>query len=129
MLLFLCTTAFAKQTIDVLEIAGKSQSEVAAIIGEPISCGESKRGVKCKYETLWTEIDFINGKADWIKVKRLSKYPYMDSTIARVGLKVSRPTYTSNTVKKWQPHQGLLSVELYRGAEKTKYILVKAYTK
>lgn len=128
-LLFLSPAAFAGSIINVLEIVGKSQSEVAVIMGEPISCGESERGVKCKYDKLWTEIEFINGKADWIKVKQISKYPFMDSTIARVGLKVSRPTYKSNTVRKWEPHQGLKSVALYRGAEKAKYIIIQAYTK
>ncbi len=70
------TAVYAEPIVDVLKIAGKSESEVTSYLGAPKSCGKSKYGNKCQYTKGETEVVFINGKADWITVEGIDSVPF-----------------------------------------------------
>src|SRR3546814_14841738 len=72
--------------VDVPEIAGKAQTEVAALLGEPTSCETVKQGKKCFFKPGETEIVFISGKADWITVEALDRAPYSEEALPLLGL-------------------------------------------
>lgn len=54
--------------IDIPKIAGKSQAEVEALLGEAVFCAKSDEAVNCSFLENEIEIVFIDGKADWITV-------------------------------------------------------------
>jgi hypothetical protein len=53
---------------NIPKLAGKTQSEVEALLGEPVFCAKSESTLNCSFQENEIEIIFINGKADWITV-------------------------------------------------------------
>lgn len=51
---------------NIPKIAGKTEAEVEAILGEPVFCGQSESARSCSFQENEIEIVFIDGKADWI---------------------------------------------------------------
>ena len=73
--LFLLLISFiansAEVVLDIREVAGKSQSQVARYLGVPLSCSGSSSGLKCRYSRGQTEIVYFNNKAEWITVHEI----------------------------------------------------------
>jgi hypothetical protein len=92
----IATAAYAEPIVDVLKIAGKSESEVASYLGASKSCGKSKYGNKCEYTKGETEVVFINGKADWITVEGIDSVPFSKSALTVLGLKEANPSFKNN---------------------------------
>jgi hypothetical protein len=120
--------ANAAPIVDVLKLAGKSQSEVAGYLGKETSCETIKYGKKCYYTTGETEIVFIKGKADWITVESMDSVPFSKSALSALGLKEMRPTAKSSFVLKWEPIQGLRSVSVFKGASNADNAYIKVKT-
>ncbi|MDP3589610.1 MAG: hypothetical protein Q8R54_03625 [Methylobacter sp.] len=53
---------------NIPKIAGKTEAEVEALLGEPVFCGQSESARNCSFKENEIEIVFINGKADWITI-------------------------------------------------------------
>lgn len=53
---------------DIPKIAGKTEAEVEALLGEPVFCAKSESALNCSFQENEIEIVFIDGKADWITV-------------------------------------------------------------
>lgn len=53
---------------DIRKIAGKTEAEVDALLGEPVFCAKSESALNCSFQENEVEIVFIDGKADWITV-------------------------------------------------------------
>lgn len=53
---------------NIPKIAGKTQLEVEALLGEPVFCAQSESYRNCTFQENEIEIVFIDGKADWITV-------------------------------------------------------------
>lgn len=123
------TAAQAEPIVDVLKLAGKSESEVAKYLGAPGSCGKSKHGNKCQYAKGETEIVFINGKADWITVEGIDSIPFSMSALVALGLKEENPSFSNNFSLRWDSIQGLMEVSLFKGSSKSDYAYIKAKTK
>lgn len=68
----------------VTALAGKSEKEVAEVLGKPGTCSKIKNGPKCEHKDGQLEVVFIKGRADWITVNGLGKVPFS----AMVGLVV-----------------------------------------
>lgn len=60
--------AAAGVLFNIPKIAGKTQLEVEALLGEPVFCAESESSRNCTFQENEIEIVFIDGKADWITV-------------------------------------------------------------
>lgn len=126
---FTTTLAHAEPIVDVLKIAGKSESEVAKYLGAPSSCDKSKYGNKCQYAQGETEIVFINGKADWITVEGIDSIPFSKSALIALGLKEVKPSFSNNFTLRWNSIQGLREVSLFKGSSKSDYAYIKTKTK
>lgn len=100
---------------DVTKIAGKSKTEVEAIIGAPISCEPSKYGELCQFSKSNSEITFINGKADWITIGDLKSLSYESSAIESIGLPLIKPTFKNELVTRWENIPGYLYVSISPG--------------
>ena len=122
--------AFASEVrIDIRKIAGASKSEVAAELGEPLFCRDSKYGETCGYAQAETEIVFIKGKADWITIEEIDDVPFTESALGVVGLTPMRPNYRSDYEMRWQPYMPFLSISLFKGSDKSDYFYIKVATK
>ncbi|HZH43385.1 MAG TPA: hypothetical protein VEY50_04820 [Lysobacter sp.] len=114
--------------VNVPEIAGKSQKDVAAILGEPTSCETVTQGKKCFYKPGETEIVFISGKADWITVEALDSAPYSEEALPLLGIdKVTATLSNENTVR-WETIPGVLEVSIFPGQTGVDYAYIKAAT-
>ncbi len=51
---------------NIPKIAGKTEIEVEALLGEPVFCAQSESARNCSFHENEIEIVFIDGKADWI---------------------------------------------------------------
>lgn len=123
------STAHAEAIVDVKKIAGKSENDVFAYLGKPISCGSSKYGKKCQYKKGETEIVFINGNADWITIEGIDHIPFSNSALSAIGLKEARPSFSNNLTLRWNSIQGLMEVSIFKGASKADYAYIKVKTK
>lgn len=53
---------------DIPMIAGKTEAEVEALLGEPVFCAKPESALNCSFQENEIEIVFIDEKADWISV-------------------------------------------------------------
>ena len=123
------STAHAEAIVDVTKIAGKSENDVSAYLGQPSSCGNSKYGKKCQYQKGETEVVFIKGKADWITVEGIDLIPFSKSALSAIGLKEARPSFSNDFTLRWDSIQGLMEVSIFKGASKSDYAYIKVKTK
>lgn len=104
--------AAAKLVVDVPKLAGKSEAEVAALLGDPTSCETVKQGKKCTYTTGETDVVFISGKADWISVDALDSAPYSSDALPLIGFEPATPDFSNEHVMRWRNLPGVLEVSL-----------------
>ena len=118
----------AAPIVDVTKIAGKTQKEVATVLGEPTSCEAVKQGKKCFFKPGETEIVFISGKADWITVEALDTAPYSEEALPLLGLeKVSAVLSNENTMR-WETIPGLIEVSIFPAQSGVDYAYIKIST-
>jgi hypothetical protein len=67
--------AVAGVLFDIPKLAGKTQAEVEALLGEPVFCAKSESALNCSFQEDEIEIVFIDGKADWITVNGAFRSP------------------------------------------------------
>ena len=60
---------------DIPKIAGKTENEVEALLGEPVFCAKPEATLNCAFKENEIEIVFIDGKADWITVYSTFRNP------------------------------------------------------
>ncbi len=53
---------------NIPKIAGKTEAEVEALLGEAVFCAQSESARNCSFQENEIEIVFIDGKADWITI-------------------------------------------------------------
>src|SRR3546814_907577 len=114
--------------VDVPEIAGKAQTEVAALLGEPTSCETVKQGKKCFFKPGETEIVFISGKADWITVEALDGAPYSEEALPLLGLEKTTAVISNENTMRWETIPGLLEVSVFPMQDGVDYAYIKAAT-
>lgn len=102
--------------IDLPQILGKSEAEVAGLLGKPNSCSEIKYGRKCIYGNSSTEIVFINGKADWIAVNNIEGAPLSKDSLALLGLTPTTPDFSNQYTMEWRNRFDCVSVQFAPGA-------------
>ncbi len=60
---------------DIPKLAGKTEAEVEALLGEPVACSLAKSARNCSFRENEIEIVFIDGKADWITINGTFRSP------------------------------------------------------
>ncbi len=114
--------------VNVPEIAGKAEEQVAAALGEPTSCEDTKQGKKCFYQPGDTEVVFISGKADWITVNALDSAPYSEDALPLLGLEKSSASFSNDFVMRWSGVPGLLEVSIFPAQDHVDYAYIKTKT-
>lgn len=117
-----------KPILDILTIIGKNQGQIQQIIGSPINCANTKFGVKCSYNSVVSEIIFIQDKADWITVDKLKGIPFDRTAPRMLGLNLQEPTFENEYMMRWSSALGLKEVQLFKGANNSDYVYIKSYT-
>jgi len=112
----------------VPEIAGKSQKDVAAILGQPTSCETVKQGTKCSFKPGETEIIFISGKADWITVEGLDSAPYSEEVLPLLGIDKTSAVFSNENTIRWETVPGLLEVSIFPTQTGVDYAYIKTAT-
>ena len=113
--------------LDVKAVVGKTPEQVEAQLGRPDnSNGESFtdgpcRHYKCKeytYQNGKIEIDYINGKADWITLPDVSAQhiAFTPEAIRTLGLPPAEPTKNAPGQISWAFQAGIREIEVGRGA-------------
>jgi len=91
--------------LDVPAIAGKSQDEVAAVLGAPSGRQTTRHSGTTLPMILYrngnVEIVFVDGKADWITL--YTRLPMRQSSLTRLNLPVREPTWARTGVEmRWE---------------------------
>lgn len=128
--LFLLGSAIAAEpVVKILDIAGKSKSTVASVLGKAKSCTSGKYGEKCIYEKGQIEIVFIKGKADWITVEALDHISFDSSSLTALGLNGTEPTFKNANTMRWDGINGLLEVSIFPAGKIVDYAYIKTNTR
>jgi hypothetical protein len=129
--LALAMTAMASTDVilNIPKIAGKSKADVEKEIGGANSCVQTKYGEQCFFEKADTEIVFIDGKADWITVNKMSTVPYSKEGLAALGLPVAEPVFNSASIMRWENLEGILEVSLLSQGKSVNYAYIKVKTR
>ena len=121
-------TASVTAIVYVQKVAGKSQAEVAALLGAPTSCEVIKQGKKCSYAPGETDVVFISGKADWITIEGLDLAPYSDAALPFLGVERTAPAFANENVMRWGTIPGLLEVSIFPAQTGVDYAYIKSST-
>ena len=123
------TPAPVAAIVDVTKIAGKSQKEVAELLGKPTSCETMKQGNKCFFKPGETEVVFISGKADWITVQALDSAPFSEDVLPLLGIEKTPATFSNDNVMRWETVPGLLEVSVFPAQTGVDYAYILTATK
>lgn len=118
-LLAACEAPQAEQTaepvaapvvVNVPEIAGKSEAEVARILGEPTERSTTKNDGKT-YPDLYyrggqVEVVYVDGRAEWISVMNLTHLPFSEDALSALGITgAGAPSFACRGVIRWENHK------------------------
>ncbi len=74
-------TSAAGVLFDIPKLAGKTETEIEKLLGEPVFCSKAESALNCSFQENEIEIVFIDGKADWITVNGEFSSPAYTRTI------------------------------------------------
>lgn len=104
--------------LNVPALAGRSEAEVAACLGQPgAGSMDAEPGrTKLSYWGGRVEVVFVQGKAAWIKLYGSRDLPFSVKALYKLGLSVKRPTYVNpGHVISWHNFPRLREVSIYGG--------------
>jgi len=126
---FLPALLSAAPVVDIATIAGKTQAEVAAVLGAADSVSTVKGGERAHYAKGDTEIVFVKGKADWITISALGDVPFNSKALEALGIKDSPPTFGNQHVLRWNGLPGLLEVSIFPRTKNCDYAYIEVSTR
>ena len=129
LILFFSSMSSSANIINVMNIVGKNEIQVADMLGTPTGCSKSKHGRKCSYAKAETEIMFIRGKADWITIEGIDNVPFNNNALKYIGITPKAPTFSNNFMIRWTHLQTLKEVTLFKGQKNSGYVYIKAFSK
>jgi hypothetical protein len=119
----------AGDVVDVKALAGRTEEEVAALLGAPAQCEKALHSRRCSYAQAPVEIVFIDGRADWMTIRVYdSELPLLPDALARFGLPVSEPAESDLHQSIWREIAGLKEVRLVGDENGVMYVRIKALT-
>jgi hypothetical protein len=111
-------TTLPKLVLNVPAVAGKTEAEVARLLGpsersDGVVVGDR---VKHMYHGGTIEVVFVNGRADWIKLHEAFRLPFNGEALRKLGLPAAKPNYVNPThVMSWNKLPNIKEVTLYAG--------------
>ena len=116
--------------VDVKTIIGKSEAEVAKILGTPKANGKVDNWPEMSYRDDKITVDFVRGKAAWITVFDLKNVAFAPSALGAVGLKATTPTFGNANIIRWEPYDKYHYVGIFLLADgKVDHIYIEAVAK
>ena len=112
----------------VMEMVGKSDTEIADILDQPGSCKKTSQGESCYYQNKTIEVIYINGRADWFAFAEIEGVKFDHYAIHYLGLVPASPFVHRARQMHWQGHHGLGLISVYGSGEDVQLIQVRAYT-
>ena len=101
--------------MDVMQVVGKSEAEVAALLGAPTSCEKVHRARWCKYPPHQDEVMFVAGKADMISVHGMGEVAFNQDALGALGLAPAAPAEADDYAIRWESIPGLEEVTVFAG--------------
>lgn len=101
--------------MDVMQVVGKSEAGVAALLGEPTTCEEVHRARWCKYPPDQDEVMFVAGKADMVTVHGMAAVAFDEAALEALGLAPAAPDHSDPYAIRWQSIPGLEEVTVFPG--------------
>jgi hypothetical protein len=102
--------------MEVMPLAGKSEDEVAALLGAPVACAEFHRKRLCRYGPHEDEVLFVRGKADMITVQGMDAVPFNADALDALGLARITPDHADAHTIRWESIPGLVEVAVFPNA-------------
>ena len=102
--------------MDVMQVVGKSEQDVAALLGAPTSCEKVHRARWCRYPPDQDEVMFVAGKADMITVHGMGTVVFSQDALDALGLAPAAPDHSDEYAIRWQSIPGLEEVSVFPGS-------------
>jgi hypothetical protein len=121
--------------ISVPDVAGKTPSEVAAVLGLSSSQetirNQGRPYTKRYYRDGDIEIVYVDGKADWITIFGHGQLPFGPDVLPALGLPATEPTFANpNGVYRWETIPGIRELSVFLGQDgRAHYAYVLVNTK
>ena len=101
--------------MDVMQVVGNSEADVAALLGPPTSCEKVHRARWCKYPPDQNEVMFVAGKADMITVHGMGAVAFSEHALESLGLAPATPDHSDQYAIRWQSIPDLEEVSVFPG--------------
>lgn len=104
------STTASISSVDVLALAGKTPVQVEALLGAP-SSRETTKNDGVVYPDLYyqgdsVEVVYVDGRAEWISVYRLTNLPFSPDALRALGIATSAPpSFSGQGVIRWENFQ------------------------
>lgn len=102
--------------MDVMQVVGRTEAEIAALLGQPASCADIHRARLCKYGPHQDEVLFVRHKADMITVQGMDAVAYDAGALHALGLAPATPDHANEHAIRWESIPGLVEVAVFPGA-------------
>lgn len=104
--------------IDLTQIAGRSESEVAVLLGDPTGMETVPANGRSFPKKFYRggDVVFVDGRADWITGFGEGKLPFSNDVLAYFGLPDAPPTFSNPPLTiRWENISGLREVNIFHG--------------
>lgn len=101
--------------MDVLQVVGKTEAEVASVLGEPVACADIHRARLCRYGAHEDEVMFVRDKADMITVQGMDGVAFGAAALGALGLPATAPSHADEHAIRWDSLPGLVEVAVFPG--------------
>lgn len=105
----------AMLVMDVMQVVGRSEAEVSALLGPPSSCEDIHRARLCRYAPHADEVMFVKGAADMITVQAMDAIAFNEDALAALGLAAAKPDHADANAIRWTSIAGLEEVSVFPG--------------
>lgn len=131
-------------TIVLSQIAGKSKSEVDAVLGIPSGdetiTNNDVSYPKAIYRNGQVEIVFVDSKADWITIffqelfyeelSSFQKAAFSSAVLSHLGLPIQDPSFSSQALMRWTSIPNILELAVFPNDQgNVRYVYVNINTK
>lgn len=101
--------------MDVMQVVGKTEAEVAVLLGQPASCADIHRARLCKYGPHEDEVMFVRDKANMITVQWMDAVAFDAGALDALGLAPAKPDHADEHGIRWESIPGLQEVAVFPG--------------
>lgn len=105
----------ANVVMEVMQVVGKSEAEVSALLGRPSSCEDIHRARLCRYPPDEDEVMFVAGKADMITVQQMDAVAFNADALDALGLGPVEPDHSNEHAIRWESIPELEEVTVFPG--------------